>query len=174
MNKKLFSTLFIIVILASFSAIGCKNPNTDPTPTGTDIGEKYAGTWYLNATMKVEFGNPAPQNADQIIAEFDPQLDGTAVKNDQIIINDDGSIKDSAGDIIQKTDIVKQGDKYIVKLKNDYPNLPQDIFPEAGMEITFNADGTGTVATYLVMNLNNNYYNFYLFKDGKLTKNPVQ
>lgn len=183
MNKKLFSTLFIIVILASFSAIGCKNPNTDPgtTVTGTDIGEKYSGTWYLNATPNWHFSPDAGIDsmlASAIIESFkqNPNFNKT-IQNEQYIINKDGSILDGIPPLqitIEKNNISKEGDnKYIISISapSDLPQDPNFTISAIREAYTFNADGqTATAESYIVINIMGKSYNLYVYEDGTFTK----
>ncbi|OEJ15756.1 hypothetical protein BFL38_09825 [Brachyspira hampsonii] len=164
MNKKLFLILFIL-ILAGFSAIGCKNNNTNPD-TGTDIGEKYQGTWYLNAATKFEFYPDSPPLAAQIIADFESMLN-SVYQDMELIINTDGSVI-FAGGKIEKNNIMKEGsNKYIITLYND--NVSMEYLIAEKYELTFNADGTGNMSIYIIINVGGNNYNLYLFRDGTIT-----
>ncbi|MEI0558303.1 hypothetical protein [Brachyspira intermedia] len=183
MNKKLFSTLFIIVILASFSVIGCKNPNTDPgtTVTGTDIGEKYAGTWYLNATPNLQFSpeSPSTEIANAIINLVKPSLP-VQFKNDQYTINTDGSIAIGTGitqDKIEKNKISKEGNnKYIADLSDNIPPMTDPTFSITAMKesYTFTDAKTATVESYIVFNIDGKSYNLYIYKDGTFTTTQQQ
>ena len=56
MNKKLLSIIFMIVV---FSAISCKNNNTNPDTTQKSIKE-YAGDWKTGLESKNEAGQYVP------------------------------------------------------------------------------------------------------------------
>ncbi|PTY41414.1 hypothetical protein [Brachyspira hampsonii] len=164
MNKKLFSILFIL-ILSGFYAIGCKNNNTNPD-TGTDIGEKYHGTWYLNAETKFEFYPDSPPLADQIIADFESVVD-SVFQDVELIINTDGSVV-FYGSTIEKNNIIKEdSNKYMITLYNN--NLSTEYIVEEKYELTFNTDGTGNMLSYIIINVGKTHYNLYLFRDGKIT-----
>ena len=177
MNKKLFSTLFIIAILASFSAIGCKNNNTNPDTTqSTDIGEKYAGTWYLNATPNLKFYPEVPVDylANIIIVLFNDRFNNPAV-NQEYTINSDGSIVIGTGitqEKIEKNKISKEGNnKYIIDFPID--GFDQSIYftiTAMRQAYTFNADGkTATAESYVTIDVQGKSYNVYIYQDGTFT-----
>ena len=175
MNKKLFSSLFIIVILASFSAIGCKNNNTNPGATGTDIGEKYAGTWYLNATPNLQFSPDAPAGeiGNIIIDSFKNQFN-TPIVNQECTINSDGSIAIGTGitqDKIEKNKISKEGNnKYIIDLPTDgFPPTQYFSLTAIRQAYTFQNTTTATAESYIVINIAGKSYNLYIYQDGTFT-----
>ncbi|MEI0702091.1 hypothetical protein [Brachyspira intermedia] len=168
----------MIVVLASFSAIGCKNNNTNPgdTITGTDIGEKHPGDFYLNATIKLEFSPSTPTDGQTLINMLEPNLPKD-IKNVLYTINPDGSITTTSGNdknTIAKDAIKKEGDnKYIITTVTS--GEISSVMPEEKEEFTFNADGTATSTSYVIFkSKDGNTYNLYFYKDGQLTKEPVQ
>ncbi|OEJ15755.1 hypothetical protein BFL38_09820 [Brachyspira hampsonii] len=174
MNKKLFLTLFIISILASFSAIGCKNNNTNPdTSTGTDIGEKYQGIWYLNAAPNLQFSPEAPAaDIANTLIDYFKQSFNTPIKNEQYTINSDGSILNGQT-TIEKNKISKEGDnKYIADLTINIPT-PNPSISISGLKeaYTFNTDGqTATAESYIIINIGGKSYNLYVYRDGTFTR----
>ena len=84
MNRKLLSVISMIVVLASFSAIGCKNNNTNPSNepyTQKDIKE-YTGNW----DWKVETQNDKGEFVESAVQTISINADGSINLDEETVL----------------------------------------------------------------------------------------